>query len=75
LQAEGLGFESQWGKKFYKLFWPLVKYSSTLRELRGQESLKTEGVVEVSGVQRTGWDVVLSLPSGPCGVMAVCLPL
>jgi len=34
-------------KLFYKLFRPLVKCSScTLRELSGQGSLKTEGVVD-----------------------------
>jgi len=30
---------------FYKLFRHLVKYSSTPRELSGQGTLKTEGVV------------------------------
>jgi len=36
------------GQLFFKLLRPLVKFSSssTSRELRGQRSLKTEGVVD-----------------------------
>jgi len=43
LQARGLWFT--WGELFYKLFQLLVKFDSTLRELKGQGSLKPKGAV------------------------------